>query len=215
MSLFKEVEVKCPKCGNELKIKIYNSINVTVSPELLESVENFSAFSKVCDKCGTYLPIEYSCMFHDMDKKYIIWSTSNVEDLNTLFEDCKQWIDLGYKLRFVDTNKDLVEKVSILKNDLRDTIIEYIKIKIMLQIDEFKNEEDLEKIRFIDKESDKLNFSLLKNDKTIQSISIDIEEYNKYLDNIPDTLYDKYDVKSVIVKPFIVAQWIVDNGKHI
>ena len=36
----KNIKGKCPKCRNEGEIDLYESVNVTGSPELLEAVKN-------------------------------------------------------------------------------------------------------------------------------------------------------------------------------
>ena len=211
MSKIHKINVNCPKCGEELEIEIFDSINVTVCPELLEKVEDFSVFHKMCPKCNTYLPLEYNCMFHDMDKKYIIWSTSNIEDKDALFNECKLWIAEGYKLRFVDTNKDIVEKVSMFKNDLYDTIIEFIKLQVTSQLDNDNVEETINNIRFIGIKDDMLNFSKFIGENKIQNISVPMDQYNKYHEIIPENIYEPESILSTFVSPFNVADYLFKN----
>lgn len=210
MSSIHKIKINCPKCGKELEVDIYNSINVTVSPELLEKVLDFSVFNKVCDKCNSCLPIEYSCMFHDMDKKYIIWSTSGIEDIEKLFDESKFWLTQGYKLRFVEKNHDIVEKVSMLKYELKDTVIEFIKLQVCVQLDGDKAEETINDIRFLEIEGDNLIFGKFIEDK-VMHIEVPLEKYNKYVVKIPEDIYKPGQIESVFVTPYHVANYIIEN----
>ena len=48
MSLEREETLKCPKCKTENKFRIYDSINVTLDPELKKKVLDGSLFKMKC-----------------------------------------------------------------------------------------------------------------------------------------------------------------------
>jgi len=75
----KNIKGKCPKCRNEGEIDLYESVNVTGSPELLEAVKNRKINSLHCEKCGfkneIIMPFLYHDMhfYHDMNKTLMVW----------------------------------------------------------------------------------------------------------------------------------------------
>ena len=66
MSLEREETLKCPKCKTENKFHIYDSINVTLDPELKKKVLDGSLFKMKCAECGTETVINYDTLYHDM-----------------------------------------------------------------------------------------------------------------------------------------------------
>lgn len=73
------IKVKCPECKNEGQLSLYESVNVTGNPELLEAVKNRKINSFHCEKCGykieIMMPFLYHDMhfYHDMNKTLMVW----------------------------------------------------------------------------------------------------------------------------------------------
>lgn len=64
--------IQC-SCGNIVDVEIYQSVNVTVDPELLGKVKNRSINCYACPKCGEKSELAHQFLFVDMDKKLWIW----------------------------------------------------------------------------------------------------------------------------------------------
>lgn len=67
------IKVRCPKCKNEGEIDLYESVNITVNPELLEKVKNREINSFHCEKCGNKIEIMVPFLYHDMGKNLMVW----------------------------------------------------------------------------------------------------------------------------------------------
>lgn len=70
MSLEREETLKCPKCKTENKFRIYDSINVTLDPELKKKVLDGFLFKMKCAECGTETVINYDTLYHDMSAEH-------------------------------------------------------------------------------------------------------------------------------------------------
>lgn len=72
----KNIKGRCPKCGTEGEIDLYESVNVTGNPELLEAVKNRKINSFHCEKCSFKNEIMMPFLYHDMDdmdKNLMVW----------------------------------------------------------------------------------------------------------------------------------------------
>jgi len=65
-------KIKC-QCGHLVDMKIYNSVNITLNPELLDKVKKREINNYKCDKCGEKNELAYQFLYHDMNKKQWIW----------------------------------------------------------------------------------------------------------------------------------------------
>ena len=66
MSLVREEILKCPKCGAENQFRFYDSVNVSLDPELKGKVLDGSLFKMKCTKCGSETVVRYDLLYHDM-----------------------------------------------------------------------------------------------------------------------------------------------------
>lgn len=92
MSKVRTIKLTCPDCGEEFDFDLYESVNVTLNPELKEKVLDGSIFAPVCPKCGHFEVLIHPFLYHDMDKKYMI-QLNSYADL------------MDYKEEFVNHNK--------------------------------------------------------------------------------------------------------------
>ena len=66
-------KIKC-KCGNEVEMNLYDSVNVTVDPELKEKVINREINIFYCPKCGAKSQdLVYPFLYTDNTKGMWIW----------------------------------------------------------------------------------------------------------------------------------------------
>ena len=72
MSKTQTVKITCPKCGEEFDFTYYESINVTLNPELKDSVLYGNVFKAICPKCGCVTTVVHELLYHDMDHKFMI-----------------------------------------------------------------------------------------------------------------------------------------------
>ena len=72
MSKISKVKFNCPECGKEVEFDYYESINVTLNPELKEKVINGLIYSVECPSCGHREAFPHPFLYHDMEKKFMI-----------------------------------------------------------------------------------------------------------------------------------------------
>ncbi len=79
------IKIKCVNCNRTNKIKIYQSVNLTLNPEIITEVykNNFHNFK--C-KCGFETIMTQQFLFHDMKKKNLTYLTMNCEEFRKYLE---------------------------------------------------------------------------------------------------------------------------------
>lgn len=185
MSSISIKSLKCPKCNNDFEIGTYDSINVTLNPDLKKDVLNGNIFKYKCPNCNQEGPFIYPFLYHDMHKHFMI-HLSNYKDeesdlaLNDMHNLISDMTDdkFNYRHRIVNNIKDLIEKIMILDNDLNDKVIEMIKCMVKIN---FKDKYDI----------DHLYFHIKDNKNLLAMIS-----ENKYIGDwqLPDEFYQKIDI---------------------
>lgn len=73
MSKIRKEMYRCLTCGEEFEADVYDSINVTLDPELKEKVISGNLFMIECPKCGKKEFIQYPTCYHDMDNKFMVY----------------------------------------------------------------------------------------------------------------------------------------------
>lgn len=113
-----EIQVKCPSCGQQHKVKIYPSINVSETPELREKVCSGEVFTAECPHCGHRQILKYDMLYHDPEAKVLVCLTDSV-----FHSDGME----GYNCRLVSDVGSLMEKVKIFTAGLDDLVVELCK----------------------------------------------------------------------------------------
>ena len=163
MSMEKQVDVKCPECGQVTKATLWSSLNTEVNPEKKAELLNGSLFSFKCPKCGYESRLNYSMLYHNMEKGVMVNYASCEKDFDVAMNIASEMAGknaeafnkmmASYIYRIVTTQNSLREKALIFENDLDDRIIESIKC---LYYEQLTNE-------FPDMEPDEILFSLGEN----------------------------------------------------
>jgi len=129
MSIVKETEVRCSKCGAAHSFKVYRSINVAENPELKDSVKDGSIFVWECPDCGQKNLAKYETLYHDPASKTMIWllPTGNFQasEMAAITNHTKAMG--GYRLRRVSDIGSLMEKLLIFEAGLDDVVVEMCK----------------------------------------------------------------------------------------
>lgn len=163
MSMSKIVNIKCPACKKEGKFEIWESVNVTLQPELRNKILNRELFTYVCPHCKQTIVIAYSCLYHDMEKKFMVYLINKEEEKENLFkqddEQLKKILE-DYRVRIVPGVSTLVEKIGVFESDLDDGAIELCKAFLYNQFTELKPNNPLLAIYFagLNKEQNGLEF---------------------------------------------------------
>ncbi|MCQ2497226.1 MAG: CpXC domain-containing protein [Lachnospiraceae bacterium] len=151
MSIKNERTIKCPKCGKEFKVNVWNSINLSENPELKEKVLSGEVFQATCDECKEVAFLEYNMLYHDDENDMMLHLVSGeltdqqVIDSYIKATDVLKIAREEYIMRITKSPEQLREKVYIFDQGLDDRAIEIMKLVILSKI---KNEvkADIEEI---------------------------------------------------------------------
>lgn len=129
MSITNEALAACSRCGQQNKITIYRSINISENPELKEKVMNGNLFLWECPHCGQVNLARYETLYHDPEAKLMIWLIPSGEISETQMAAITMHTKAmgGYTLRRVADMGALMEKVLIRNSGLDDAVIELVK----------------------------------------------------------------------------------------
>jgi predicted RNA-binding Zn-ribbon protein involved in translation (DUF1610 family) len=130
MSMPDETTITCPKCGNEQSFTIWNSVNISLDPDLKQKIISRELVTFSCEKCGNKSPVVYPMLYHDMDANLMIWLLPGDEPPEDGF--AKQPAGLiniseNYQYRWVKSYNELVEKIYIYDAGLDDRAVECFK----------------------------------------------------------------------------------------
>lgn len=198
---------KCPTCGKEMEVKLWNSINVSISPELKKQVKDFSLFKVKCDRCDKTTNLEYKCLYHDMDKKLVIFAVQD-SNLEECIKSIQMFANSGYKIRFVSTIKAMVEKVNIFEANLKDTAIELYKGQIADELGDM-NLVGYTYFNGISKNpqgKEMINYIICLN--TPKYAAIPKTDFDNVANALPENLDECSKLEGVIVDAYTVNQWI-------
>ena len=114
MSIINEALAPCTKCGQQHKVTVYRSINISENPELKAKVADGSLFLWECPHCGQVNLARYETQMHAI--------TMHTKAMG------------GYTLRRVNDMGSLMEKVLINTAGLDDAVLEMCKYVTKLEM---------------------------------------------------------------------------------
>jgi len=136
MSIINEALAPCSKCGQQHKVTVYKSINISDNPELKAKVADGSLFLWECPHCGQMNLARYETLYHDPAGKLMVWLIPAGE----ISESQMQAITMhtkamgGYTLRRVGDMGTLMEKVLVAESGLDDIVLEMCKYVTKLEM---------------------------------------------------------------------------------
>lgn len=139
MSMERIETIICPKCGQENKIIVWDSLNGDLDPEAKEKLLNGTLFRFKCTKCGYESNVEYNLLYHDMKNNVMVYLVHP----DVVDKTIQEMINLektlpvkmrGYKKRVVCDQNELREKAIIFDNGLDDRVVEIIKFIYLIKV---------------------------------------------------------------------------------
>ena len=78
--------LECPNCGNKQETMVWNSINVTLDPELKRTLLEAKINLFSCEKCGENSFTDTPLLYHDMAQQFCVQSypVEAIEDVEFL-----------------------------------------------------------------------------------------------------------------------------------
>ena len=126
MSTSHEVSYRCPYCGRDFSVTVYDSVNAQNDPELRERAMSGDLFRHSCPHCKTDFMIQNPLVYSDPERKFVIW-LSNEEISEDLSRLAKPLADQGYTLRRCATLQEFTEKIQIFEDGVNDIVVELAK----------------------------------------------------------------------------------------
>lgn len=137
MSKTRKEKVVCPNCGHEQEIIVWDSVEVTDSPEAKDAIMKNELFTFECVQCGARMPMVQTCLYHDRENRLLVYvvpdydeaEENQVKDLINKKEVpvSENKLD-GYMIRIVSSVNALKEKIILKQQGLDDRIMELMKL---------------------------------------------------------------------------------------
>lgn len=127
----------CPQCRKPWKVQIWESVNVTLEPELREKVLSAELWNWKCPHCGHQMHLQWGTVYHDMEHKFMIIYKIQDDDITPetkyaklelpgmlagQFDDCT--------IRTVYDFHSFLERIELLEKELDDIAIEHMRYSL-------------------------------------------------------------------------------------
>lgn len=133
MSEPREVNYRCPYCGEEFTIEVWDSVNATEDEDLRERAVSGDLFRFTCPHCRKQFMVQYPLVYIDKRHKFVLW-LSQQEAPASLKQYTKPLVEKGYKLRRTPTLEEFVEKIEIFEDDVDDRMVELAKYDSFIEM---------------------------------------------------------------------------------
>lgn len=133
MSRSHQEEVRCSRCNALQSFTVWESINVTVDPELKKSLLDGELTTFRCKLCGNEAHVSYDCLYHDMGKSIAIWLKEVESAENELAKSIFLTATNIKTTRTVRTIHELLDKIKIFDDGFSDFEIELFKFSMCIR----------------------------------------------------------------------------------
>lgn len=144
MSLSHTIKSNCSYCNSEQDFRYYETVNITLQPELKNKVLSGKLNTNICSNCKKETDIVSGFLYHDMKNQLMLEMSVSDEDNDEGKKDViNNFVNQGYIYRKVNEYGRLIEKIEIFDNKLNDLVVQQIseKLKAMLE-DSIRNVKD-------------------------------------------------------------------------
>ncbi|HMP77394.1 MAG TPA: CpXC domain-containing protein [Kiritimatiellia bacterium] len=138
MSQQNSYPIRCPKCGHEQTVSLYDAINVKESPELRAELMANKLNGITCAACGFGFRVDKNLVYSDPDRKLLVFWVPTDESDYARGEE--QFVDLLGELsellpddlhapsvHLVFNRVELIERIFLVEAGLDERLVEYIK----------------------------------------------------------------------------------------
>lgn len=141
MSAQKTYPIRCPRCRQEQKVELYDSINVSQQPELKTALFENRLNRIQCESCGASFRIDKPLLYHDPDRNILIhWMPDTsvareeiLDEFDKSMEELRTALPEDIeppRVRLVFTRAELVELIFIIEAGMEERVVEFIKYTI-------------------------------------------------------------------------------------
>lgn len=180
--------ITCPGCGKEMKVDIWESVNMPYDSDQKESIMKNTFFNVVCEHCGVKNTISYKCEYNDIDKRYYIRLMPKVDgdvykELQEYNERLKKdkalyFARSGFVQRMVCDSNELREKILIFDEGYDDRYIELMKLAYYKELRKTLPENSMVVGLYFDKHGEcAYHWIVIFNDRAPLTADINMEMY--------------------------------------
>ncbi len=138
MSQQSEYPIRCPKCGHEQGVALYDAISVKEEPALRAQLMENRLNAVTCAACGFGFRVEKNLVYSDPDRKVLVFLVPvaasdyarGEEQFVALLGDLSRLLPDDVhapSVHLVFSRTELVERIFLLEAGLDERLIEYIK----------------------------------------------------------------------------------------
>jgi hypothetical protein len=138
MSTSHEIKYKCPYCGREFQITVYDSVNAVNDPDLRERCISGDLFRHSCPHCKTDFMIQNPLVYSDPSRKFLLW-LSTEEASEDLCRMAQPLVKQGYTLRRCGTLQEFTEKIQVFEDGVSDIVVELAKYDSFIEFIDTRN----------------------------------------------------------------------------
>lgn len=210
MSASRELQYKCPYCGEEFTITIYDTVTAAKDPDLRERVLSGDLFQHTCPHCHKEFMIQNPLLYSDAEHKFVLWLSSNDTGRN-LKEFALPLIQQGYHIRRCATIAELVEKIEIFEDGMDDIAVELAKYDSFIEfLDNKKGKaEDVTSVDYEGTKDDVMKIIVRTGDKGM-SFLIPVNMIEEEL-KVEEDLYTVKDEDF----PLVNRDWVISLYKKV
>lgn len=130
MSIPKRITVNCSKCGKQLSVTLFESVNSDYADDIAMQIMSGALFNVECPHCKFVSHLEYDILYHDLRHGAMIWVVhNNSPEYTKKVSEIRSMQKLPYQtFRIVEDINALREKVSCLERNRDDRVIELCKV---------------------------------------------------------------------------------------
>ena len=144
MSAAKTYNIRCPQCGHQQSVELYDSINVSQQPDLKTALLENRLNRVQCESCEASFRIDKPLLYNDPDRGILIhWMPDTavsreeiLDEFDRSMEELRAALPEDIeppRVRLVFTRAELVELVFIIEAGMEERVVEYIKYTIHTQ----------------------------------------------------------------------------------
>jgi hypothetical protein len=127
--------VTCPACDHEQEFTHWESVNVSLDPNLKDQLLRGELTTFTCNKCGAQVDVQAPLLYHDMEKQLMIWllpgdMEPEMPQQNGLLGGLIERFSGQFTYRVVRDLNQLIEKIRIFDDELDDKVIELLKFML-------------------------------------------------------------------------------------
>jgi hypothetical protein len=135
MSKFKMEQLSCPRCNHAQEVPTWESINVTLNPQLKVDLFANRINTTTCGQCEYHSTLGKDLLYHDMELRVMIFERYSghdiMDELEALKQHCAPSAFRDYRFRIVSSRRGLMEKILIFQDGFDDRVVELMKLSVI------------------------------------------------------------------------------------